>query len=311
MPASPWILLLFTLPSGSGTARVGVWRKLKKSGALPFKTSAYLLPNSPELVERFQWLAQQVRDAGGEATLVFAAELEGVTHDEIVHQFHEARAADYAELSSGLNDLIARHRKRPDEGLMPEVEKFRRRFEEIRQMDFFQSPAATNIAMLIERAASLPERRGKGKMSAVLSTKRFLGKTWLTRPRPAIDRVGSGWLIQRFIDPKARFVFASDPATHPEAIPYDMTGVEFSHHDDDCTFETLVKRFGLSDPALKKISAMIHDADLDDGKFQTVEAFGLDRVFKGWAALGVSDDEIFTRGMLCFDALYQFVRSRR
>lgn len=311
MPASPWILLLFTLPSGSGTARVGVWRKLKKSGALPFKTSAYLLPNSPELVERFQWLAQQVKDAGGEATLVFAAELEGVTKDEIVHQFHEARAADYAELSSGLSDLIIRYRKKPAETLVPELEKFRRRFEEIRQVDFFNSPAATDVAMLIERAASLPERRGKGKAAAALSPKRFNGKTWLTRPRPAIDRVGSAWLIQRFIDPKARFVFAADPATYPQAIPYDMTGVEFSHHGDDCTFETLVKRFGLSDPALKKISAMVHDADLDDGKFQTVEAFGLDCVFRGWGALGVSDDEIFTRGMPCFDALYQIMKSRR
>ncbi len=307
----PWLLLLFSLPAGSGTARVGVWRKLKKSGALPFKTSAYLLPNRPELVERFQWLAQQVKDAGGEATLAFVIELEGVSREGMVRQFDEARAADYAELSAALNDLISRHKKKPDETLLPELEKIRRRFDEVRQVDFFGCPAGENVAMLIERAAALPESRKRGKASAVLSVKRFAGKTWLTRPQPAIDRVGSAWLILRFIDAKARFVFAADPAAHPGAIPYDMTGVEFTHHGDDCTFETLLKRFDLKDRTLKKLASMIHDADLEDGKFQTVEAFGLDRVFKGWARLGVPDDEILARGLPCFDALYQYLKPRR
>jgi hypothetical protein len=87
--------------------------------------------------------------------------------------------------------------------------------------------------------------------------------------------------------------------------------VEFTHHGDDCTFETLLKRFDLKDRTLRKLAGMIHDADLEDGKFQTVEAFGLDRVFKGWARLGVSDDEILARGLPCFDALYQYLKSRR
>jgi len=311
MHESPWLLLLFSLPAGSGTARVGIWRKLKKSGALPFKTSAYLLPNRPELAERFQWLAQQVKDAGGDATLAFVTELEGVSSEGMVRQFNEARAADYAELSGALNELIARQRKKPDENLPPELEKLRRRFVEIRQVDFFDCPAGNDVAMLIERAASLPESRKRGVAPAVLSAKRFTGKVWLTRPQPAIDRVGSAWLILRFIDAKARFVFALDPALHPGAIPYDMTGVEFTHHGDDCTFETLLKRFDLKERALKKLAGMIHDADLEDGKFQTVEAFGLDRMFKGWARLGVSDDEIFARGLPCFDGLYQYLKSQR
>lgn len=311
MNDAPWILLLFSLPSGSGTARVGVWRKLKKSGALPFKTSAYLLPNRTELVERFQWLALQVKDAGGDATLVFAAELEGVTHDGLVRQFHQARAAEYGEISTGLNELIARHRKKPDQSLAGELEKFRRRHEEIGRIDFFGCPAAGDVAMLIERAASLSEKRGKRGKNVALSLRRFGGKIWLTRPQPAIDRVGSAWLIQRFIDPKARFVFATDPATCPEAIPYDMSAGEFTHHDDDCTFETLLKRFDLKDPALKQLAGMIHDADLADGKFQAVEAIGLDRVFKGWARLGVADDEILARGLPCFDALYHDLKFRR
>jgi hypothetical protein len=311
MPDSPWILLLYTLPTGRGSARVSVWRKLKKSGALPFKSSAYLLPNQPELLERFQWLAQQVIDAGGEASLAFVSELEGVSNDAMIRQFQAARAADYDALAGELSQLVAKHKKKAAESFPAELEKLRRQFEEIRRLDFFDSPKGNDVSLQIERAASLPEKKPAGSKTRVLSPKSFSGRTWLTRPHPAIDRVGSAWLIVRFIDSKPKFVFSDQPKDHPSAIPYDMMGVEFTHHGDDCTFETLLKRFGLKNPALKRIGEMIHDADLDDGKFQTNEAFGLDRVFKGWAKLGKSDQEILTSGFACFDALHAFLRSER
>jgi hypothetical protein len=157
--------------------------------------------------------------------------------------------------------------------------------------------------MLLKRAEGL--RSSKAKAASVLPTRRFMGKTWLTRPRPEIDRVGSAWLIRNFIDPEAKFVFANDPAKHRDAIPYDMFEVEFSHHGDDCTFETLVKRFGIADKAVWKLAEMVHDADLEDGKFQTTECIGIDRVLKGWGKSGLSEEELLRRGGECFDALYQ------
>jgi hypothetical protein len=310
MSECPWLLLLYSLPKQGGAARVGIWRKIKKSGALPFKASAYLLPNRPELFERFQWLAQQVQDADGEATVVFVSQLEGIGHAEMVRQFNDARAAGYAEMIGPLNELISRQRKKPDDSLMPELEKLRRQFDELRRLDFFDCPRAHDVAMLIERATALPEKKQRGKVLSVLSTRRYVGKTWLTRPQPVIDRVGAAWLIKNFIDPKASFVFAKDPAAFPNAIPYDMTGVEFTHHGEDCTFETLLKRFDLKDKALKKLGQMIHNADLEDGKFQTIEGIGLDRVFRGWSKLGLSDDEILIRGFGCFDALHAFLKTK-
>jgi hypothetical protein len=310
MNEAGWLLLLYSLPTKRGSARVGIWRQLKKSGALPFRTSAYLLPNRPELMERFQWLAQQVRDAGGEATLARVSEVEGLSHDEIIRQFHDARAKDYDELAASLNDLIARRRKKFDEAHLPELEKLRKQYEDVRRIDFLSCPRAHDVEMLLERATSLPTRKQQGKVRATLSPRRFSGKTWLTRPRPEIDRVGSAWLIHRFIDAKARFVFANDVAQHPDAIPYDMMGVEFTHHGEDCTFETLLNRFALHDKALQRLGEVIHDADLEDGKFQTTEAIGLDRVFKGWGRLGFTDDEILIRGFQCFDALYEFLRKQ-
>jgi hypothetical protein len=138
----------------------------------------------------------------------------------------------------------------------------------------------------------------------------YRGKTWRTRPRPEIDRVGSTWLIRKFIDPKARFIFVPTAASNADAIPFDMVDVEFSHQGEDCTFETLLRRFEISDKPVSTIGEMIHDADLEDGKFQQVECIGLDRVLKGWSKRGMSDQEILTAGFGCFDGLYAFLQRR-
>jgi hypothetical protein len=143
-----------------------------------------------------------------------------------------------------------------------------------------------------------------------LDVKQYQGKTWLTRPRPEIDRVGSAWLIARFIDRKPKFAFASTADAIPGAIPFDMLDAEFSHHGNYCTFETFIRRFAISDKSIAKIGEMIHDADLDDARFQRVEAVGIDRVLKGWAKQGLSDEEILRRGFECFDALYAFLQRR-
>lgn len=301
-----WLLLMYGLPTKKGAARVNLWRQLKKCGALPLKTSAYLLPDKPEHHERLQWLAQQVRDGGGEATIIHVTEIEGLSNEDIVRQFNEARAVDYGTLLPALTELIAQNKKRLGDSFTADLEKLTRQFDDIRKIDFFDCSRAQDAQMLLKRAAGL--RSAKSKVSLLLATKKFLGKTWLTRPRPEIDRVGSAWLIRKFIDPKATFIFATDPAKHRDAIPYDMFEVEFSHHGDDCTFETLVKRFGITDKAVLKIAEMVHDADLEDGKFQTTGCVGIDQVLKGWAKSGLSDDELLKRGGECFDALHQQLR---
>lgn len=302
-PTRKWLLLLYGLPTRSNTARVNLWRQLKRCGALPIKTSAYILPDEPQHHERFQWLAQQVRDKGGEATIIHVSEIEGLTHENIIRQFNQARGADYGALVPALTSLISKTGKQFDEAFAANLERLTRQFEQIRAVDFFGSSRAPEVQVLLKRATGL--RDGKASVSRRLRLKRFVGKTWLTRPRPEIDRVGSAWLIRKFIDPQAKFIFGADPAKHPEAIPYDMFEVEFSHQGDDCTFETLVKCFGIADKAALKMAEMIHDADLEDGKFQTVECIGIDRVLKGWAKSGLSDSDILARGWECFDALYR------
>jgi hypothetical protein len=301
-----WLLLLYSLPAKSGALRLSVWRQLKRLGAVPLKTSASVLPDKPELYESFQWLAQRVREQGGDATLVRADDIDGVSDDEIVALFQQARAAEYDDLLKDIRPLLpARGKKTP--ATAEDLEKLAARLQAVRQIDFFDCPKATDAEMLLRR---LGDTTAAGK-AKTLSIKHYQKRVWLTRPRPEVDRVGSAWLIQRFIDPKAAFVFASEASAHPEALPYDMVGVEFGHHGDDCTFETFIKRFTLTDPGLKKIAAIIHDADLGDGRHGTQEGAGLLAIFRGWAQMGWTDHDILARGFDCFDAFHRQLSTRK
>jgi len=304
--ATSWLLLLFSLPTNRNTERVAVWRRLKKMGAAQIKTSTYLLPDQPAQYEQFQWLAKQIRDYGGDSTLVRAQEIEGLTREKVIAMFNDVRTKDYAALRKSLQSFIARRKKLDAEEAAAELERLTRQFREIRDVDFFDSARGHDIAMLLRRAAG-PKRT---RHLEVLDAKQYQGKTWLTRPRPEIDRVGSAWLISKFIDRKPKFVFAPSTDAVPNAIPFDMLDAEFSHHGNHCTFETLTKRFAIADKPVAKIGEMIHDADLDDARFQRIEAVGIDRVLKGWAKQGLPDEEILRRGFECFDALYAFLQRR-
>ena len=134
----------------------------------------------------------------------------------------------------------------------------------------------------------------------------YMNCSWMTRTRPGIDRVSSAWLIRRFIDPKARFVFGAEASSHPDAIPFDMFCPEgFGHRGADCTFETLCKQFSIRDASVKRIAQIIHDADLGDEKFGRPEGLGLDRVLNGWAKQDLPDDELLQRGMDLIEGLYE------
>jgi hypothetical protein len=284
-----------------------VWRRLKKFGAIQLKTSTYVLPDEPVHYERFQWLAKEIVDTGGEATLVRVKDIEGMPHAAIVALFNEARARDYDELFEPLNLLIKDGKARKQSS--NQLQKLRQRFQEIRDIDYFQSSRGEDLQRLLQKAEALEAPKKKPETIMRLRAEDYRGKSWVTRPRPEIDRVGSAWLIRKFIDPSAKFVFGNAPAEFPKAIPYDMFEVEFSHHGDYCTFETLIQRFSIRDRAVLRLAELIHDADVEDDKFHRVEGFGIEQIFKGWAKQGLSDQEILAKGFECFEALYaQFKR---
>src|SRR5262249_21713725 len=152
------------------------------------------------------------------------------------------------------------------------------RFHEIQKTDYFQSARGEDLRALMHKAELLGSIPKKGEVKPRLRAEDYRGKIWVTRPRPEIDRVGSAWLIGKFIDSDAKFAFGNTPAALPKAITYDMFEVEFSHHGDCCTFETLTQRFGIRDRAVIRIGELIHDADLEDDKFHRVEGFGVEQI---------------------------------
>src|SRR6266542_3710375 len=179
MISKSWLLLLYGLPTKHSSERVNLWRKLRKFGALQLKTSAYVLPDAPLHFERFQWLAKQVRDDGGDATLIRVTEVDGLSSEEIAHLFNKTRAVDYAALNKSISNFLSRKRK-PMSGT-DAVETFRQQFNVIREIDYFDCAAAHDAETMLKRLES--SSNPKTRHAAKLDAKKFSGKTWVTRPR--------------------------------------------------------------------------------------------------------------------------------
>jgi hypothetical protein len=136
---------------------------------------------------------------------------------------------------------------------------------------------------------------------------------WVTRVGVHIDRASCAWLIRRFIDPDARFAFVAEPEEAPAgAVAFDMPGVDLSHHtssdgQEDCSFETILRRYDLADPVLWHLARIVHEADLDDQRYDAPEARGLDTLTRGLSMVA-TDEQILPAVALIFDGLYEFHR---
>jgi hypothetical protein len=299
--SAPWLLLIFSLPSKKASERVGIWRKLQKYGTLALRNSGYVLPNTPANQERFEWLATAIRGFKGEASVLEVQAIDDLPSDVLKEKFREERKPEYTELIREVQQLKASRQGSP-----PQLARLKRRFEAIVEIDFFECSLRAKAEEAFYKAEhpSSQGRIGKGRVSKV----DYQNRAWITRPRPGIDRVSSAWLIKRFIDSNATFLFDANPDTHPEAVPFDMyQNRGFGHEGDHCTFETLCARFGTTDKKVRFIGQAIHDADLDDEKFGRTEGITINHILKGWAKRGVADDELLRRGMELIEGLYQSI----
>lgn len=298
----PWLLLIFSLPSKRASERVGIWRKLQKYGTFALRNSGYVLPNTPVNQERLEWLATAIRGFKGEASVLQVLAIDDLPSDVLKERFREERKPDYTALIQEIKQL-----KPSEQGFSTQLTRLKRRLEEIIEIDFFESPLRVKAKEAIYKAehpATTQARIGRGKVSKT----EYQSRAWITRPRPGIDRVSSAWLIKRFIDPKASFLFDSNPTVHPAAVPFDMyqTG-GFGHEGEKCTFETLCARFGITDKKVRLIGQAIHDADLDDDKFGRTEGITINQILKGWAKQGIPDDELLNRGIDLIEGLYHSI----
>jgi hypothetical protein len=290
-----WLLLLFTLPASQASKRVEVWRKLKRYGALTFRSSGYLLPNTASNHERFEWLSASVRKNKGQASVVELFSIDDLPSSELKRLFLDARSKEYEAL---LRDI--KKKKSSDN-----FSRLRRRLQEIVDVDFFGSPFRSRVETAL---AALEGPPSESKKRIKHAKREYEGLTWVTRPRPGIDRVSSAWLIRNYIDSAAKFAFTNDAASIAGGIPFDMFNVGgFTHQGDNCTFETLCNEFGIRDRKVKALAEIIHDADLSDEKFGRTEGIGLDRVLTGWAKQDLSDEDLLQRGMELIEGLIRML----
>ena len=309
MNQDPLLLLLVGVPPTPSSLRVRVWRRLRTLGAVPLKRSAYLLPDTPERYEDFQWLAQEIQRDGGDATLVRVHQIENVTPAEVRQLFHEPRDADYKQLAVRYRKVLqALERKSAAKSarVQEELAKLGKEHRRIRDLDFFDAPGGAEVRRLEETIAMRTRRpeAARREEPPTLDLTKLRRRRWVTRPRPHIDRIASAWLIRRFIDPEAEFLFAP-PAEFPkDAIPFDAPGVELSHQGEDCTFETLVKRARLRDRRLVRLAEIVHEADLRDGKYPHEEARGIDVAIRALLAASPDDHHVLAQGMSLCEGLY-------
>jgi hypothetical protein len=293
--------MIFSLPANQASQRVGTWRKLQKYGALMLRNSGYMLPNSPLNQERFEWLAAQIRGFEGEASVLQVQAIDDFPIETLQEQFREQCQPKYAALIEEVHKL-----KTSAPGFPAQLARRKRRFEEIAAIDFFECPMRAKAERALYQAEHrTTQRKARG---ASVSKTDYQQRVWITRPRPGIDRVSSAWLILRFIDADATFEFGNDPKVKPEAVHFDMYQPGgFAHEGENCTFETLCARFGVSDKKVRFIAQAIHDADLDDEKFGRTEGIAINQVLKGWAKQGVSDEELLRRGIDLIEGLYHAI----
>jgi hypothetical protein len=315
-----WLLLIHQLPPQPAYLRVKIWRRLQAMGSVAVKGAVYALPQGDQTQEDFRWLVREIVGSGGEASLCEARFVDGLSDQQVRALFDAARDADYAMIrkeAGALADVLAAQPERRAES-SKQVARLRRQLTQIAGLDFFgasgRAAAEAVVSGLEARLAEAePDVAAEDGMSSGEGLRGLHGRTWVTREGVHVDRIASAWLIRRFIDPAARFEFVPSEAgaRRPGAIRFDMYEAEFTHAGDRCTFEVLLERAALDDPALEAIGEMVHDVDLKDGKFGREETAGIAGLIDGIVLAHPDDEQRIERGAAMLDDLYRYFRDRK
>lgn len=314
-----WLLLIHQLPSKPAYFRVKIWRRLQGIGAVAVKSTVYALPASAETQEDFEWLLKEILEGGGEAMICEARLIDGLSDAQARALFDAARDEDYEAISKEARSLSDRLEKVsiPEDAadVRVQVGRLRRRLADIAAIDFFAATGRLTAEGLIAKLErGLAEDSDMAEASPALPTTAGLkGRVWVTRQGVHVDRIACGWLIRRFIDAAAiiRFVPGKGYEPRPGELRFDMFEGEITHEGDRCSFEVLLDRAGLADPALAAIGEIVHDIDLKDGKFGRDETSGIAGLISGIAAANGDDDRRIAEGASVFDNLYRYFCSRR
>jgi hypothetical protein len=308
---SNWLLFIANLPGRNQTLRMRVWRSLKASGAVTLRDGVYVLPVSDTARAEFERQQQEIQGGGGTAYILELPGEPGGSQGSALRSLFD-RTSDYEAIAATLRTLRRDLAKLDESEARRRLAGVRREATALAAVDFFPGESRTQIEGAIAEAESAltaqfsPEEPHSAKRKIVrLDRKDYRGRVWATRQRLWIDRVCSAWLIRRFIDPKAKFLWLKSPKECPKrAVGFDFDGAPFTHVDSKVTFEVLVASFGLEgDTALRRLGALVHY--LDVGGIPVPEAAGFAAIVSGARTLRSGDDALLKHVSPVLDSLYR------
>lgn len=300
-----WITLIISLPTNNTATRMRVWRAVKASGAAALRDGVYLLPDRDSCRADFNAVVSDVQSAGG---IVYLLSVEDADGCEFPAFFD--RSEDFAALLADIRQVRNALNVAEDvPSTIKQIRKLRKSFGNIAETDFFPGEAQKQVDTALQeleltanRMLSPDEPHAIEATILDLNSHDYQNRTWATRRRPKVDRLACAWLINRFIDPQARFLWLETPADCPsDALSFDFDGAIFSHVGSRVSFEVLTTCFGLEQPALKRIAALVHY--LDVGGIQPPESSGVESVLSGLHATILDDHQLFIAANNVFDGL--------
>lgn len=309
--ASTWSLLVLTLPTENATARMRFWRALKAKGCAVLRDGVYLLPHTEAREGMLRELADAIAESGGAAHLLRVPSLDASQEAEFRALFD--REEDYAGFVRDLAQARKTLASQSAAELARLLRRLRKDFEAIRAIDYFPDDAATRAELawqdfvsLVDTVLSPGEPHAAERAIRRLAIDGYQGRTWATRPRMWVDRVASAWLIRRFIDTRARFIWLASPSECPDgALGFDYDGAAFTHVGERVTFEVLLASFGLDqDPALLRLGTIVHA--LDVGGPGAPETVGFEAVMAGARRRAENDERLLEQMSDVLDSLYAY-----
>jgi len=301
---NPWLSLITSLPTENATARMRAWRALKASGVAVLRDGVYLMPERDACRTALDSVASDILAAGGTALVLRVEEPDGAAFVSLFDR-HE----DYAVLLADIGKAQAGLAAETAADTLKQARKLRKTFTGLAETDFFPGEArrqAEAALQDLEQQASwvLSPDEPRSAIGTIprLPLELYLGRTWVTRRRPWVDRLASAWLIRRFIDPDAHLLWLASPADcPPDALGFDFDGATFSHVGVRVTFEVLLASFGLETPALQRLGVLVHF--LDVGGVQPPEAAGIESALAGLRESLTDDDQLLNFSSAIFDGL--------